>query len=80
MLHLECASEPLLGTVLLRCRRSVLPSRVQNAEDKAKNRLNLLALNLTPNLLKAQTRSRQIYRAAPTETSQGSAKFYKPQI
>nr|WP_314734757.1 hypothetical protein [uncultured Campylobacter sp.] len=32
-------------------------------------------LNLTPNLLKTQTRSRQIYRAAPTKTSQGSVKF-----
>nr|WP_314564528.1 hypothetical protein [uncultured Campylobacter sp.] len=42
---------------------------------KPKNRLNLLALNLTANLQTAQTRSRQIYKAAPTETSQGMAKF-----
>ncbi|WP_298792135.1 hypothetical protein [uncultured Campylobacter sp.] len=53
---------------------------MQNAGNKAKNRLNLLALNLTPNLPAVQTRSRQIYRAAPIETSQGAAKFYKPQI
>jgi len=48
--------------------------------EKNKSRPNLRALNLTPNLLKAQTRSRQIYKAAPTETSQRTAKFYKPQI
>ncbi|EET79255.1 hypothetical protein CAMSH0001_0864 [Campylobacter showae RM3277] len=48
--------------------------------EKNKNHLNSLALNLTPNLQAVQTRSRRIYRAEPTKTSQGSAKFYKPQI
>nr|WP_315059322.1 hypothetical protein [uncultured Campylobacter sp.] len=78
MLHLECSERASLGMVLLRCGRSVLPSRAQNAGNKAKNRPNLRTLNLTPTLLKAQTRSRQIYRAAPTKTNQGSVKFYKP--
>jgi len=47
---------------------------------KNKSYPNLRTLNLTPNLLKAQNRSRQIYRVAPTKTRQGSVKFYKPQI
>jgi len=48
-----------------------------SARNAGKNKScpNLRTLNLTPILLKAQTRSRQIYRAEPTKTNQGSVKF-----